>query len=100
VLKGSGRCEEDGVSDDVKESVEDDKDGGAEGFGRAGLTELERLNEASSPEDSNPDMAPNGKLSAMGDGGNDCDTKSSAHSLSKYNVATAPRFAASGARGS
>jgi len=94
-----GRWEEEGVSDDVEESVEDDKDGGERWFGGAGLTELERLNVVSSFNSSDSeDMAPDGKISAVGEGGNDCDNRLSAHSLSRYNVAS--RLVPSGARGS
>ena len=45
-------------------------------------------------------MTPDGKNSAAGNAVNDSDTRSSAHSLSRYNVATGPRLASSGARGS
>ena len=98
---GRGRCDEDGVSEDAKESVEDDKDGGELRFGRAGLPEFDRLTDESSFEDSDSEeVVPGGKTSAVDNSTNDCDTRSSAHSLSRYNVATGPRFASIGARGS
>lgn len=95
-----GRWEEEGISDDAKESVEDDKDGGDRGFGGAGLTELERLHVESSFNSSDSEgMAPDDKTSVEGDGGNDCDTRLSVLSLSRYSV-DASRLVPSGGRGS
>ena len=80
--------------------MEDDNEGGEERFGRAGLTELERLADILSFEDHNSEVvAQYGKISAV-DAADDCNTRSSALSLSRYKVSTGSRLAPVGARGS